>query len=258
MKFLSWNIALCDLSISSPPNWTKNETIYNVQKIIEDENPDIFTLQEMPSENFPKRFGNYVPSEIIESHSGYTGIMLRDRFKIINQKKIATKSKERMFFNDESIVIKVRDTKNELQDFFVAGCHLHPFNQFKNVRFSQILVLLEFIKNNAEETFQTIPIIIAGDMNMRETETIGVVNNLNLIDAYLKCGTPESKYTWDTYKNAYYLNGEKFRARFDRIFLKNINCSNFRLIGNNPISDRENHFLSDHFGVSIELLFDKI
>ena len=70
MKVLTWNISLTDPSFQSPADWNRDINIGEMHKIIEEEDPDIFSLQEIHSINFGKRFVDYHYVDPVESHSG--------------------------------------------------------------------------------------------------------------------------------------------------------------------------------------------
>jgi endonuclease/exonuclease/phosphatase family metal-dependent hydrolase len=96
------------------------------------------------------------------------------------------------------------------------------------------------------------PLILAGDMNMREAETSFVVDSLELSDVYLDIDPGKEHYaTWDSTLNLYHKEGFTFRARFDRVFSREIKPQAFNLIGT-EVQSNENHFLSDHFGIHTE------
>ena len=72
-------------------------------------------------------------------------------------------------------------------------------------------------------------IVIAGDTNMRKTED-EQVENLRLQDAWKTMvwkkwhGYKQYEYTWDSHDNLYHKNGYKFRCRFDRMYLRDVEC----------------------------------
>ena len=138
-----------------------------------------------------------------------------------------------------------------LQNHFVfVGCHLFPFKQNAEIRIEQIGDLLRALTNISDKY----PIIMAVDMNMRESETKNMVSTYELDDAYWKTDqAPEFKYTWDSRVNLYREDAFQFVCRFDRIFLSNERVGTFKLIGNHPASENPNHFISDHFGISAEI-----
>lgn len=123
----------------------------------------------------------------------------------------------------------------------VVSVHLAAGSQGVLLRSTQLRLMQQTLKH------VTTPLIIAGDTNMRESETQDACKTLGCDDAFIECGSPDAhKFTWDSFKNRYYENGMNFKARFDRIFCKDLSVSSFCLVGNIPI---HNSYASDHFGL---------
>ena len=92
-------------------------------------------------------------------------------------------------------------------------------------------------------------------MNMRENETSEMLAKFNLDDAYLQGEQNKTeKHTWDSKINKYREEAFQFVCRFDRVFLRKFTPLNFKLIGNRPVSENPGHFLSDHFGIVVEII----
>lgn len=238
MKVITWNISLTDPSFQAPVDWNRDLNIFEMHKIIEEEDPDIFSLQEMPSANFAKRFVNYHYVEPVNSHSGLVGVFVKKTYKIHSTTPIPP-----------SIVLELSEEEED-QKFFFVGCHLLPYKQNANNRLDQMSVIFQIINRISED----LPVIIAGDMNMRESETKAIISTFAMDDAYWKSDkSKENQYTWDSRINLYHEEAFQFVCRFDRIFLKNTKIVDFKLIGNKPVSENPNHFISDHFGISAKV-----
>ena len=127
--------------------------------------------------------------------------------------------------------------------------------------------------------------ILAGDMNMRQSEDSFMEQTMGLLEFWKLAGSDRAKkFTWDTVDHGRPFNrfyGDVTRpihARYDRVYwynsssiatpaptiaqqeinedkkvdLKNssmLNVSNFELMANKPVTN-EYHFLSDHFGIT--------
>ena len=98
-----------------------------------------------------------------------------------------------------------------------------------------------------------------GDMNMRQKEDKSIEGLVGggWLDAW-KEGSGSSKklkFTWDSFTNQYHENGFGFTCRFDRCYARgdSINISNFDLMGNVPVHGTEGDYLSDHFGLIVEI-----
>ena len=130
MKVLTWNISLTDPSFQAPIDWNRNINIGEMHKIIEEEDPDIFSLQEIHSINFGKRFVNYNYVDPVASHSGLVGLFVKKTYEIHNAIPVPP-----------SIVLEL--SKGEGQRFFFVGCHLFPFKQNANIRIEQMSMMFQ-------------------------------------------------------------------------------------------------------------------
>lgn len=232
LKVLTWNISHTDPSFSSPEDWDRIINVHEITQLIQSENSDIFCLQEMPTFKFGMRFIDYFHPEPVQSHSGWLSTFVRKNWKTRN-------------FFGQGFTSRI---EIEYQDkyFTFVSCHLFPFKNNSSTRFGQLEDILHEVDDD-------MPLIIAGDMNMREDETKQVLSSFNVKDAFYLKGSKETKFTWDSRINRYNENSHKFIARFDRIFIRGFDISEFRLIGNKPISENNDHFLSDHYGIVAEL-----
>ena len=140
------------------------------------------------------------------------------------------------------------DISGASKAFTFVACHLFPYKNNIATRLGQLEDILSQVDKDQ-------PLIIAGDMNMRESETERVLSTFSLEDAFLLKGTKETKFTWDSKINKYHEKSHEFAARFDRVLVRGLEVSEFALIANRPSSEIKNHFLSDHYGISAELDF---
>jgi endonuclease/exonuclease/phosphatase family metal-dependent hydrolase len=103
-----------------------------------------------------------------------------------------------------------------------------------------------------------------GDFNMRTAEDMdaetALQDGIGWIDAW-KASPPgpikyASKFTWDSFINKYHEDGFQYRARYDRCYYRGediVRVNKFDLIGNVPVHNRPGDYLSDHFGMLVEL-----
>lgn len=94
-------------------------------------------------------------------------------------------------------------------------------------------------------------------MRQKEDKKIEGLVGGGWLDAW-KEGSGSSKklkFTWDSFTNLYHENGFGFTCRFDRCYARgdSINISNFDLMGNVPVNGTEGDYLSDHFGLIVEI-----
>lgn len=232
MKLLTWNISLTNPSFSAPDDWDPSLNVFEIHRVMEDEDPDIFLLQEMPKANFAKRFVDYDFTPPVTSHSGWLSSFVRKGVKLTN-------------FYAKEYTSTVEVTTNE-GSFFLISCHLVPYKQNASLRLSQLQNIVSDLPADAT-------LIIAGDMNMREDETKSVLEVLSVEDAFQLVGSKEDKFTWNSRVNKYANTGFEYTARYDRVFVRGFGVKAFGLIGDKPVSENTGHFISDHYGITVEL-----
>ena len=146
----------------------------------------------------------------------------------------------------------------------VASVHLEPFDSGEQKRQRQMELLLQL------SSARGVPLIVAGDTNMRDGEDTTMEVELDFLDFWKMAGSqPESQYTWDTVDhrqensagtfNQYYgQRTRQYRRRYDRIYLSTTDTvsvtvpPSFGLVANHPMTS-DVDFLSDHFGISARL-----
>ncbi|KAG2453583.1 hypothetical protein HYH02_001801 [Chlamydomonas schloesseri] len=127
-------------------------------------------------------------------------------------------------------------------DFTAACAHLAPFQEYAPKRLQQIGGIVTAAPAQ-------LPLLLAGDMNMREKET-PAAGGAGLLDAWVEGGSPPGqRWTWDTRVNKYYDGGHEYTARYDRILYRGCHVGDLRVTANTPASDNPSHFLSDHFAL---------
>ena len=93
--------------------------------------------------------------------------------------------------------------------------------------------------------------IIMGDMNMMRKHD-GIAEEIGMKDAAMDYGLAKlpygQKFTWDTCRNHFFGDIQEDRhIRKDRIYFRTGQCVKYKLVGDKP--DKDNAYLSDHFGV---------
>lgn len=267
LRLVSFNVAGCVPSKEAPPNWDTTVAAEAMAEEVLRSDPDILALQEFPSGD-PAKLAQVFPAYQVmgrtPSHADYVVLLIK---KGISAKFVST---ERGEIRIPGVLAEL--TWKDDRHLLVASVHLAPFLTGADTRQIQVEALLRQAKK------LDMPILIAGDTNMRASED-GVMegyNNLGLLDAWKEGGAqPETKFTWDTVDhttadgggsfNRYYgQTTREYTARYDRIYLSQHNktllsvvVDSFELIANKPLTNR-NHFLSDHFGIATELSFNWI
>jgi endonuclease/exonuclease/phosphatase family metal-dependent hydrolase len=227
---VTFNINLNSISFSAPSDWNKEKNAKAISNRIEDLNPDVFSLQEIPDEEFCQRFSDkYQYSPLVASHSGFSSTFVKHQYEFIEQIVRTPFSGHKITYQDQIIIL--------------LGGHLLPFEGNYPLRFENLQKIISDMEEDEK-------LIIFGDMNMRENETRSVTEQLSLQDAFITIGEPSNqRFTWDSSINIFRKDAYTFIARFDRIFYRNLRLVDFQIVFNQPILFSTNHFLSDHFGL---------
>ena len=218
--------------------------------------PDVIALQECPRPSFGiDLFGSdgYVSAGTQPSHCGYVDLLLR--------RELLTASHDDDVENDEPRFRPVSHPKYSLPavsasfdlpcgtSVSVSSCHLAPSKGYGEVRMAQCHALMDLLADATDDC------ILLGDTNLREAEGDAVIRSRDdeWIDAWRACGSDkDSKFTWDSFSNRYHESGFKFRARYDRCYVrgKKVGANGFGLVGKGAVEGRGDH-LSDHFGLAV-------
>ncbi len=143
----------------------------------------------------------------------------------------------------------------------VSSSHLAPFKENAALRAYQCQSLMKILSEECDNC------IVIGDMNMRASEDkmVEKFDNKSWIDAWKECGSDKSvKFTWDSFVNNYHDGGFRFKARFDRCYVRGggseqlLGVNYFGLMGNRPVKTEDGgggrgDYLSDHFGLVVGL-----
>ena len=281
LKLASMNIAGSVPSAEAPPSWDVMHSARAIRGEILNTDPDIIALQECPSRDglssaqwAESLFEDYHAMGSAPAHAANVVLLIR--------KTLAPKSKlvplQGTFL--PAVMIQLEIGPNN-QSVCVASCHLEPFLRGSVGRQQQVEDLLE--------KASPVPLILTGDTNMRETEDDVMENQLHLLDAWKLAGSDlDTKYSWDTMDhrsnkgqdirssrtfgsfNKYYGDSTRqYQARYDRLYIHqgnkveqkleqsqslfNVSVPNFQLIANKPMQGSKTHFLSDHFGIYIQI-----
>ncbi len=124
----------------------------------------------------------------------------------------------------------------EINGLTIFTAHLESQKAGKSMRLDQAEFILG--KMNAHQG----ACIFAGDTNLRKAEWQSLKAD-NVIDAFENVGSPKKhKTTWFR---------ESYKARYDRIWCKDISINSFETFGKNNVSGI-NETSSDHLGLRIE------
>lgn len=269
LTILTWNVAMCEASRTAPASWRGSHGLFGARQgsmpfgsdgggseandraaqalvdAITSFDADVLCLQECPekwAEVALAKHG-YCAMESAPSHCGNVVLLL---------KEFLTSVADRVQVVGPSVAVRI--SLPDVPEFTVASSHLAPFAKGAGERAQQLTRLVTAVPTER--------CILAGDYNMRQAED-STVERLGggLTDAWKACGADrDKKFTWDSHNNTFHgLDAFKFTARFDRVYLRGGLCvDSFNLIGNVPVGGREGHYLSDHYGILVNVLLHPI
>jgi hypothetical protein len=212
-----------------------------------DSNTDILFLSES-DENLDELLTNYISYKTL-SHCKYTFLLINKKLDI-----------QILRINKLIGIIIINANINNIE-FILVSMHLKPFRENKKIREEQISKIMKII---IEWNKLNIPIIMAGDTNMRDDEN-DIIKKYNLSDPFIdeidkyNLSNPFmdeydlidqiKKYT--TYPNRQFVDDRiKFTPnnnfRFDRIFIKNCSYLEYKILPNTS---------SDHLALEALILF---
>lgn len=126
-------------------------------------------------------------------------------------------------------------TTLKLDDLTVMTAHLESMKPGASMRVDQAQVVLDEMAKNAS-------CIFAGDTNLRKSEW-SVLNHASVKDAWVSMDSPKAhKVTWQQ---------EKCKTRYDRIWTKNLEVSNFETFGKQAVAIIDER-PSDHLAMRVE------
>ncbi|PNW75306.1 hypothetical protein CHLRE_12g521600v5 [Chlamydomonas reinhardtii] len=233
---LTYNINDNCVSDRHPSDWSMRKQHEQLARLILQHQPDLLCLQEcfsgIPANDTLK--GAYEFCALaVPSHRGDCMIARRrdSPLELLPQPPPAAVG--------PCLLLRLRLGGQEL----TAACaHLAPFAENAPKRMQQIARIVAAAPSE-------LPLLLAGDMNMREKET-PAAGEVGLMDAWVEAGSPPGqRWTWDTRTNKYYDGGHEYTARYDRILYRGCHVGGLRVTGNTPASDDPHHFLSDHFAL---------
>ena len=299
LKLVSMNLSECKPSAEAPSSWNLDRVTEAIQEELLKSDPDILALQECPSEYFlgkkqdggvegwlEKTFGGnsnsnsnsnggYSTIGTKRSHAGYVALLVKKELLLSTnqgqgQVQVSV-SRADVPFMVPAVMAKLKfHLSSATTSVMIASCHLEPFGEGASLRKQQMENMV------LASAPSSLPLIVAGDTNMRVAEDYTMEHELGFQDAWKLAGAdPATKFTWDTLDhrtgnqddgsyNCYYgQNTRQYHSRYDRVYIhthpqnnENLNVSvpSFQLIANRPIAPSQTHFLSDHFGIATTIL----
>lgn len=269
LTLLSWNISNARPSASAPdfarravdaPRLIRDECLL-ASRARRPAPPDVIALQECPHPSFgTEEFGpaGYVSVGSRASHCGYVDLLVREELR---PRPLPIPAEYNLPSVAAAILVAPPRSNGENDDdeatpvpprsIAVSSSHLAPFKENALLRLMQCTALMDLLAEESDDC------VHLGDFNMRAAEDAGVEGACGggWMDAWKEAGDARSKFTWDSFANRYHGDdGFKFRARFDRCYVRGdgLTVRQFGLTGNQCV-ERKGDYLSDHFGLSVEL-----
>jgi endonuclease/exonuclease/phosphatase family metal-dependent hydrolase len=144
-------------------------------------------------------------------------------------------SQEKFEYSDQGRELSILELDNKLT---IMTAHMESMKPGSSMRIAQAELILD--KMNSSST----PSIFAGDTNLRQSEWKSLTP-LKVVDAWESTGSHKKhKTTWQR---------EKYKARYDRIWSRRLNVTEFTTFGHNKIPSIKEPS-SDHR--AIRLSFD--
>jgi endonuclease/exonuclease/phosphatase family metal-dependent hydrolase len=124
---------------------------------------------------------------------------------------------EKFDYSDQGRELSCLCLKNKL---IIMTAHMESMKPGSSMRIEQAKFILDKMKQSST------PIIFAGDTNLRQSEWESLENE-HVLDAWESSGSVKKyKTTWQR---------DKYKARYDRIWIKNIKLSEFTVFGGNKV-----------------------
>jgi len=270
IRLVTFNVAGCVPSKEAPSSWDTTIATGAIVEEVTKSDPDILALQECPTRDHTKLLQTFPSYQVIgttPSHADYVVLLVK---KGIHARVVPTTALGVRGEGVPMVLAELSYPEKRNRKILVASVHLAPFKGGSKKREEQVGALLQHARDAG------VPIVLAGDTNMRESEDDAMEDELGLSDAWKVAGSNlETKFTWDTNDhtttgttvgtvngsfNRYYGNSTRqYNARYDRIYffsdqksLVEVGVDSFELIANHPLTNPY-HFLSDHFGISTVL-----
>lgn len=243
LSFISWNIDGLD-----ERNLEKRTK--DVVKTIQLRKVDIVFLQEVVSISYgilkSKLSTDYWFTD--EKEFYFTTVLVKK--STLNVKNVDVKP-----FNNTSMCRDLTTVKALLHNgtrLVLINTHLESTKEHAEPRMLQLKTAFEFVRRQDKSA----SVILAGDMNARDTEVAKVGIPDGVEDLWVALGKrKECQYTWDTMRNTNLQMSGKFkpRCRFDRVYFrtstdKEITAEHFGLCGIEKVPGMQ-CFPSDHWGI---------
>jgi endonuclease/exonuclease/phosphatase family metal-dependent hydrolase len=295
LTLVTYNIVACQPSAMASHLWSKDDSLQAIREEVVKEQPDIIALQEFPEFALFRTSRLFPDHDLLgyhTSHAPYVTLFVRKGI----QAKLVPVHDDSNGVHLPAVVAELsyppleeggsyneykEENRRSRRRLWIASVHLEPFANGADCRHLQVQSLIQ-----SANRFK-VPLIVAGDLNMRVAEDATMEGvGYDLLDFWKLAGSNfTTKYTWNTrneIKNGGYFNQfygtttREYISRYDRIYFHRtvaktnnngqasedskksaidenfppITVKSFKLMANRPVGSSKHHFLSDHFGIS--------
>jgi endonuclease/exonuclease/phosphatase family metal-dependent hydrolase len=219
LRFLSWNLALLEVSAQAPVGWDQMETEAAIRDAVLRVEPDVVCYQELPG--LVPYIETHRPLPITpETHSGNLAMLLTPRLY---------ESRPRVHVVGDYAILATFDDV-----LTIANVHLVSGRAGAHRRREQL--------ERVAAASPTDALVIVGDSNMRVSEVDDLAGFASV--------TPPSP-SWDSRTNAFSGGGPRFTAYFTRWFARGpVDVGDVEVLSE-PLRARGATFhLSDHFALA--------
>ncbi|MEM7285724.1 MAG: endonuclease/exonuclease/phosphatase family protein [Actinomycetota bacterium] len=222
LTFLSWNLALLEISAQAPVSWQTHHTEEAIRRTILELGPDVVAFQELPA------MVPYVESHDMvranpRSHSGHLATLITH--ELMAAEPFVTT------VPGTAVLTTIAEPA-----ITVANVHLIPGRGAGSERLAQLAAVVEASPTEA--------VLIVGDTNTRVEE----------VEAITTAGfhsTKPPRATWNSRRNRFRPDGAQFSAYFTRWFAgPGVTVSDVRVLDRPEEVDGATFHLSDHFAIA--------
>ena len=139
-----------------------------------------------------------------------------------------------------------------INDLYILSYRGPSGNNYKKKRIEEITKIIEYSNNKK--------IILLGDTNARKNDYDEINIEKYFNDCWKLKGNKSNEYTVDNYNNTYFINGYKYRSRYDRAYITtDIKLLDFNIIFKEKYDDLKKYngsgCISDHYGVYLSMIY---
>ena len=235
LKIISWNLNMYNISKIDFNNRCSKVISELISKcndvdiivLIESSLP---FLEKLKNSDIKKDFSLY--PKLTMSHGGIINILY-------NKKNIKESDIKQYPLDNMVPVLLINLTKGK-ENYFLGGCHLAPFAENSELRIQEILIARSLVPLDK-------PLVLIGDMNMREKESKFIEQDKELFQL---SDSGDKRKTWF---KSFFEENSPVSSKFDRVFIsQKLKINNFELFGRKSVNGKM-ELLSDHLAIKVDI-----